>query len=309
MSDRATDEKWASTNNIHQSKESLVITHNNNNNLLHRLSLGPDIKKQSDKHKLNDLNKNDILSSRPCNLPDVLPVSAKMSPPRSLRIDRSPSECPTPSPERSPRLQYHNISPISKTPPKEIEKRILITPPKLTTPPPKTPITSPPHSPEPKKLEPVIDKRASLSLMPNLEKPFNNNRLSLSLNESSQQTLSTNTSNVAEVATSTRDLGVVKSPSPQVVEGLQLIQRTEVVLRINTCTTDAASQTDRDSESPTSVVRTPLPTRRKLKEEIECDQLSRDLASQLSPSDKLKGILGKKRFQFISMSSLNIVKK
>lgn len=51
---------------------------------------------------------------------------------------------------------------------------------------------------------------------------------------------------------------------------------------------DAASQTDLRS----SAAGTPLPVRRKSPEEIECDELSRDLISHLSPSDKLHNILG-----------------
>ncbi|XP_024082847.1 uncharacterized protein LOC106663408 isoform X2 [Cimex lectularius] len=49
---------------------------------------------------------------------------------------------------------------------------------------------------------------------------------------------------------------------------------------------DAASQTTPSPSPPPPVV-----LRRQLQEEIECDQLSRDLASQLSPSHKLHGIL------------------
>lgn len=72
------------------------------------------------------------------------------------------------------------------------------------------------------------------------------------------------------------------------IEGLQLIQRTEVVLRVNPCTIDASSQTDKEELPPT-----PLPTRKKLQEEIECEKLSQDFVSQLPTSDRLKGILGK----------------
>lgn len=62
-----------------------------------------------------------------------------------------------------------------------------------------------------------------------------------------------------------------------------MIQRTEVTLRVNASTTDAASQTE---------TTTPLPTRRKLQEEIECEELSQDFVSQLHNSDRLKGLLG-----------------
>nr|XP_008199092.1 PREDICTED: protein Shroom isoform X1 [Tribolium castaneum] len=73
---------------------------------------------------------------------------------------------------------------------------------------------------------------------------------------------------------------------PKVVEGLQLIQRTEVVLRVNTSTTDAASQTEKDELPPT-----PLPTRKKLQEEIECEKLSEDFINHLPTSDRLKELL------------------
>lgn len=63
-----------------------------------------------------------------------------------------------------------------------------------------------------------------------------------------------------------------------------MIQRTEVTLRVNAATTDASSQTETQT--------TPLPTRRKLQEEIECEELSQDFVSQLHNSDRLKGLLG-----------------
>lgn len=85
------------------------------------------------------------------------------------------------------------------------------------------------------------------------------------------------------------------SPQPG-IEGLTLVQRTEVVLRVNAATSDAASQTDilEDTEQDhTSMIQRPLPeSRKKLPEEIECEELSKDLASQLSPNDKLVPILG-----------------
>uniref|UniRef100_A0A1B6MST2 ASD2 domain-containing protein n=1 Tax=Graphocephala atropunctata TaxID=36148 RepID=A0A1B6MST2_9HEMI len=82
-----------------------------------------------------------------------------------------------------------------------------------------------------------------------------------------------------------------------VEEPLRLVQRTEVTLRVNAPTTDTACQTDvvtTPLPSPplvTSPAPSPPPTRHQLHEEIECDQLSRDLASQLSPSHRLQGIL------------------
>lgn len=84
------------------------------------------------------------------------------------------------------------------------------------------------------------------------------------------------------------------SPQPG-IEGLTLVQRTEVVLRVNAATSDAASQTDtlEDAEQDPGKIQRPLPeSRKKLPEEIECEELSRDLASQLGPNDKLVPILG-----------------
>ncbi|GJQ68639.1 hypothetical protein Trydic_g17186 [Trypoxylus dichotomus] len=73
---------------------------------------------------------------------------------------------------------------------------------------------------------------------------------------------------------------------PKVIEGLQMIQRTEVILRVNATTSDASSQTDKEELPPT-----PLPTRRKLQEEIECEKLSEDFVKQLPAADRLKGLL------------------
>ncbi|XP_073974638.1 shroom isoform X3 [Rhodnius prolixus] len=64
---------------------------------------------------------------------------------------------------------------------------------------------------------------------------------------------------------------------------------------IATTTTTATSARVSDAASQTTPAPSPPPPpvlpRRQLQEEIECDQLSRDLASQLSPSHKLHGIL------------------
>ena len=86
------------------------------------------------------------------------------------------------------------------------------------------------------------------------------------------------------------------SPQPG-IEGLTLVQRTEICLRVNTTTSDAASQTevfeDDDGDGKVGVENQIEPEpRRKLPEEIECEELSRDLASQLGPNDKLVEILG-----------------
>ncbi|XP_076678285.1 shroom isoform X3 [Andrena cerasifolii] len=84
------------------------------------------------------------------------------------------------------------------------------------------------------------------------------------------------------------------SPQPG-IEGLTLVQRTEVVLRVNATTSDAASQTDSLEPAEVEVCTKSqelLPLcRKKLPEEIECEELGRDLASQLSPNDKLVPLL------------------
>ncbi|XP_054012823.1 serine/arginine repetitive matrix protein 2-like [Hylaeus anthracinus] len=83
------------------------------------------------------------------------------------------------------------------------------------------------------------------------------------------------------------------SPQPG-IEGLTLLQRTEVVLRVNAPTSDAASQTDilepmdHDVSSKSQELQL---CRKKLPEEIECEELGRDLASQLNPNDKLVPLL------------------
>ncbi|XP_060519669.1 protein Shroom isoform X2 [Cylas formicarius] len=73
---------------------------------------------------------------------------------------------------------------------------------------------------------------------------------------------------------------------PKVIEGLQMIQRTEVVLRVNTSTSDASSQTEKEELPPT-----PLPARKKSQEEIECERLSEDFVNHLPTSDRLKDLL------------------
>ncbi|XP_012279440.1 protein Shroom [Orussus abietinus] len=83
------------------------------------------------------------------------------------------------------------------------------------------------------------------------------------------------------------------SPQPG-IEGLTLVQRTEVVLRVNATTSDAASQTELPADEGAAfrerVEDVPEP-RKKLPEEIECEELGRDLASQLNPNDKLVPLL------------------
>lgn len=72
-----------------------------------------------------------------------------------------------------------------------------------------------------------------------------------------------------------------------------MVQRTEIVSRVNATTSDAASQTDiiADFEEHLKMKEILPQPRKKLPEEIECEDLSRELASQLSPNDKLVPIL------------------
>lgn len=71
------------------------------------------------------------------------------------------------------------------------------------------------------------------------------------------------------------------------------MQRTEVVLRVNATTNDVASQTEELEDKKTVELESLAKPRKKLQEEIECEELSRDLANQLGPDDKLLPILGK----------------
>lgn len=78
-------------------------------------------------------------------------------------------------------------------------------------------------------------------------------------------------------------------------EPLRLVQRSEVTLQVNVPTSDTACQTDAVS-IPLPACPSPPMSRHKLNDELEVEQLSRDLASQLSPSHRLQGILGKFTF-------------
>ena len=95
------------------------------------------------------------------------------------------------------------------------------------------------------------------------------------------------------------------------------VQKTEVVLRVHPIMQETACQTDEttdahentistvpnntngcDLEKPSKINLWSTPTKRKQHpEELDFENLSKDLASQLSPSDKLHSILGKFRSQ------------
>lgn len=267
-------------------KDNTIRNNINNNNLLRRASLAESKCSSKDPLLTMVLKPCDEEKKQQCNLPDVLPVNAKaktsptrshfilngdksvldrerFSPPK-ITIQRSPSvnSPPRNSPVLDGRHRTDRDSPRSKireSPPNS--KAIRSSPIK----------TSPTNSP-----------RISLQSSPLLPSPLQiSPRLAYSPPTSpAKSPIKINFETNNEIANKSL------SPEPKVIEGLQLIQRTEITLRVNTCTIDAASQTEKE-ELPC----TPLPMRKKLQEEIECERLSQDLASHLSPSDRLKGIL------------------
>lgn len=119
-------------------------------------------------------------------------------------------------------------------------------------------------------------------------------------------------------STSSKRASPCVSPQPGVIEALTLVQRTEVVLRVNAPTNDVASQTEEpavllgvnptaekevERHRPEEETESLAKPRKKLQEEIECEELSRDLANQLGPDDKLLPILGE-YFYSLSLSVL-----
>lgn len=98
------------------------------------------------------------------------------------------------------------------------------------------------------------------------------------------------------------------------------VQKTEIVLRVHPIMQETACQTDETSEVLENIVITPngdldkapkvnlwsTPTKRqKHPEELDFENLSKDLASQLSPSDKLHSILGEFLVSRTNKRSLN----
>lgn len=138
---------------------------------------------------------------------------------------------------------------------------------------------------------------------------------------------------VDEIAEAAQELITASSPAnllllnggSKAVDGLRLMQRTEIVLRVNAATSEAASQTDESSldfissqiAANTSIIpsngdlkdahdddddddmkksrrrRSPFIRSESAAAEIDCAQLSQDLIRQLSPTDRLHHILGK----------------
>lgn len=115
-----------------------------------------------------------------------------------------------------------------------------------------------------------------------------------------------------ESARSDEEVSVAASPEPSDTDdALKVstppVQKTEIVLRVHPIMQEMASQTDETAEEP-EIISTTLngdlekpskvnlwstpKIRKKHPEELDFENLSKDLASQLSPSDKLHSILG-----------------
>ncbi|XP_050298681.1 protein Shroom [Anthonomus grandis grandis] len=245
-------------------------------------------------------------------LPDVLPVNAKMisrSPqsqynrPTNLNfstlngngvVKKSPIKSPPSSPPKSP-SRSSPFAPLRTTVLSSPSYTIMTSPVNLK---PSPPITSTPTS--------KISSPTSISSLtrdpPHIKASLSPVSSPIKLSPlrcsppSSSSLLASSPPVLSKSTQKSPPLSPKSSPEPQspnkpdeypkVIEGLQLIQRTEVVLRVNTTTSDASSQTEKEELSPT-----PLPTRKKLQEEIECEKLSEDFVNHLPSSDRLKDIL------------------
>lgn len=81
--------------------------------------------------------------------------------------------------------------------------------------------------------------------------------------------------------------------------GVHMIQRTEIVLRLNASTSEAASQTDgyesMSSDCDDCDEDQIQSNKFRHSEDLDCEKLSMDLINQLSPTDRLHHIFGKKK--------------
>lgn len=267
-----------------------TIRNNNNTALLRRVSL-VEAKCPSKEPMLTVVLCDE--EKKKSNLPDVLPINAKVSSTRSHFIDdKERLNTPPHSPQNSP------VNTLQKSP---IKSFSLLKPepqpikPYLESPPIKSKPGSPikfhqPDSP-PIKTYPESQIRTSNPNSPPIRtsnsRTFKPDSPPMKFSVKPRSPNLQSRESISDSALMIRAVQVGDIiEQPKVIEGLQLIQRTEVTLRVNTCTIDAASQTENENDM------TPLPTRRKLQEEIECEKLSQDLVNYLSPSDRLKGILG-----------------
>ncbi|KAJ8969672.1 hypothetical protein NQ314_001643 [Rhamnusium bicolor] len=294
------------------SPEVINESQRNNNNIMRRASMNEKQKKEKCDEK-EDLKPN-------LALPDVLPVNVKFLGPRSQQYNRpthlefSPMQSPPSSPPKSPPrgspftpLRTTNLSsttlvsttinssiirtssvtstPIVTTVSSSVVRSSPITSatnsrfsPNIATSTPNTRTSPASHTPptlftriSPSSMSSITDTKTSVGTPPHT--PLHISPLT------------------SPISSTPPDISPPPSPKkidnyPKVIEGLQFIQRTEVVLRVNTSTTDAASQTEKEELPPT-----PLPTRKKLQEEIECEKLAEDFIDHLPTSDRLKEIL------------------
>lgn len=273
---------------------------NNSTTILRRASLA------------EKLPKKDIfpeITNKKCNnnLPDVLPLNAKVtrsqySPPNSPKnnypIQKSVSnETNNRLTPNSPDLKNFPIqksysnesmkSPVYINPPSPIKDQKIDNHIYMNSPPISPQKETPPFTPTPKDSPPYINPPSpTQSQITQAVNPLYMSPPYIS----PPKTPPSSSPKTSQKVSSPSPNSPVKSDSFEFDGSLQLMQRTEVTLRVNTNTSDAAIQTE------TEELATPLPVRRKFQEEIECEKLSQDLVNYLSPSDRLKGILGKSNF-------------
>lgn len=289
------------------SKENnFVKTNNTTNSILRRASLN-DKSKDGKNEKLDD---KDEIRKVQMVLPDVLPINAKLMVPRSPTYVQRPTQI-TLAPldnntdERTPK-NLQKATPSSS--PKTSSRSSPFAPLRTTALSSPTISISPSDSNSPNNQLEIINNTKRLS---SIKSPNNSSNNTLNNSPNNWPNSSPNNWPNSPVSSSTRNnldcspsisstssespLSSLSSPPsspketehPKVIEGLQMIQRTEVVLRVNPCTIDASSQTEKEELPPT-----PLPTRKKLQEEIECEKLSQDFINHLPTSDRLKDLLG-----------------
>ncbi|XP_045464053.1 protein Shroom [Harmonia axyridis] len=313
-----------------KTKKELQKNNNNNNNssnIFRRVSMN----EKPNKSKSFKCDENEDLKKASLVLPDVLPVHALTNRSHYGRTSyqfttledgdasKSPPSSPSKSPPRGSPFAPLKATTLSSTtsfsdrvsPPTSRGVTTPVSASSVNTPlrvatystvETSSPVTTDAPKPESPKLSPLSTKTTTQSgvstspSFPSRTSPQIKQQLSPSspmklsplrispASSTNNSPLQTPTSNSAQHSP---PLSPEKPEScPPVIEGLQMIQRTEIVLRVNTTTSDASSQTEKEELPPT-----PLPTRKKLQEEIDCDLLSEDIISQLSSSDKLKDIL------------------
>lgn len=164
-------------------------------------------------------------------------------------------------------------------------------------------VESPDASPK-NSIESLIDKKTtSTESLKSLEEK--------AMSEKSEKEIKT-----AEKAAANKDEEVKVATTPTKMTSLSdtddapvAIQKTEIVLRVHPIMQETACQTDEtsevhednisnvhnnedDLEKPSKINLWSTQKRKKHPEELDFENLSKDLASQLSPSDKLHSILG-----------------